>query len=58
VRTRVREIGRRQVSVGWEIINEATSRVSAEGWFEYLFVDSETGQPRTIPDDIREAYSI
>jgi YbgC/YbaW family acyl-CoA thioester hydrolase len=58
VRTRVREIGRRQVTVEYEIINVATSRVSAEGWFEYLFVDAEAGQPRTIPEDIREAYSI
>jgi YbgC/YbaW family acyl-CoA thioester hydrolase len=58
VRTRVREIGRREVLVEYEITNKATARVSAEGWFGYLFVDGETGRPRTIPDDIREAYSI
>ncbi|MEM7146570.1 MAG: thioesterase family protein [Verrucomicrobiota bacterium] len=58
VRTRMRTIGRREVTVDFEIVNRETERVSAEGWFAYLFVDAETGKPRTIPDDIREAYSV
>jgi acyl-CoA thioester hydrolase/thioesterase-3 len=58
VRTWVREIGRREVTVGFEILVEPEGRLSAEGYFVYLLVDRDTGKARTIPDDVRQAYSV
>ncbi len=58
VRTGVTEVGRREVKVAFEIIAEGSEKVSASGYFEYILVDSETGRARTIPDDVREKYSV
>ena len=58
VRTRVGEMLPKGVRVDFEILRQATGKVVADGWQEYMMVSLETGRAATIPDEIREAYSI
>ena len=58
VRTGVTEIGTREVRIAFEILLEGSDKISAKGYFVYILVDAETGRARTIPDPIREKYSV
>ena len=58
VQTRVAEIGRREVKVAYEIFVVGADKVSASGYFDYILVDRESGKARTIPEHVREKYSV
>ncbi len=58
VRTCVKEIGRREVTIGFEILIEPGRKLSAGGYFGYILVDRDSGKARTIPDEVRAAYSV
>jgi len=58
VRTRVAELRSRGVKVDYEIINQSDGKLSADGYFDYVMVDRDTGRPVVIADDIVEKYSV
>ena len=58
VRTQVKEVYTRGVKVGFEIVKNHDSKLSAAGWLDYVMVHFETGRPAIIPEDILETYSV
>lgn len=58
VQTQVEEIHLRSVRVAFEIAKESDNKTVARGWLDYVMVDADSGRPKTIPEDIVEAYSI
>ncbi len=58
VRTRIDEIGKRSVRVAFEIIRQSDSRLSAEGWIDYLMVEQNSGRPMRIPKEVIKMYSV
>jgi len=58
VRTRVAEIGKRNVIIAFEIVRGSDRRLSAEGWIDYLMVDRNSGRPMTIPEHVTRMYSV
>jgi len=58
VRTRVAELRSRGVKVEYEIIKRDDGKLSAKGYFDYVMVSQDTGQPQMIDEDIAEKYSV
>ena len=58
VRTRVADIGKRDVRVAFEIVRRSDRRLSAEGWLSYHMIDLSSGRPLTIPPEVVEMYSV
>ena len=58
VHTRVDDIGKRNVTVAFEIVRLSDGRLSAEGWIDYLMIDRESGRPLTIPGEVVRMYSV
>ena len=58
VRTQVKEVHTRGVKVGFEIVKNHDSKLSAAGWLDYVMVHFDTGRPAIIPEDILETYSV
>jgi len=42
----------------YHFIRKNDSTIFARGETEWIFVDAETGRPRSIPDEVIQAYSI
>lgn len=58
VRTRMAEFRKREVRVEFEIVKSETGKLSANGYFDYTFIDTKTGRATEIPEDIVEKYSV
>lgn len=58
VRTQIEEIEGSGVKVGFSIMKESDAKLVARGWFDYVLVSLQSGRPQSIPDDIREKYSV
>jgi YbgC/YbaW family acyl-CoA thioester hydrolase len=58
VRTSVSEIGKREVTVNWEILRERDEKLSADGYCRYTLVNRTSGRPQTIPEDVIKVYSV
>lgn len=58
VRTSIREIASRGVTVIWEIVRDSDRRLAADGYCAYTLVNRETGRPQRIPDDVIAMYSV
>ncbi len=58
VRTWVEEIGKKSVTVGFQILKKKTGELSAEGCAVYVLIDARSGKPADIPEDVRAMYSI
>ncbi len=58
VKTRVAELRSRGVKVEFEIFNQGNDKLSANGYFDYVMVDRDTGRPVVVADDIAEKYSV
>ncbi|MDF1752690.1 MAG: acyl-CoA thioesterase [Verrucomicrobiales bacterium] len=58
VATRVSKIADRSCHVEFSVTRQKTGKISAQGWFEYVMVSTDTGRSVSIPDDILAAYSI
>jgi YbgC/YbaW family acyl-CoA thioester hydrolase len=57
VRTWVSAIGKKSVKVGFQIFKKSTE-IIATGDSTYVLVDTRTGKPVAIPEDIKQKYSI
>ena len=58
VKTQVTEVRSRGVKVEYEIFNQGDGKLSANGYFDYVMVDRDTGRPVVIADDIVAKYSV
>lgn len=58
VTTWVESIGRNSVKVQFQITNQATRKLSADGWFDYTMISLETKRATAIPDWIAARYSV
>lgn len=58
VKTWIDEIFKDGVRVHFEIIKKATGKLSCDGYFNYTMVNLETGRAETIPQFIRDKYSV
>lgn len=58
VRTRVSDLRSRGVKVEYEIIRQGDGKLSAEGYFDYVLVERDTGHPAVITEEIAEKYSV
>jgi acyl-CoA thioester hydrolase/thioesterase-3 len=58
VRTWVEEIRRAEVTVHFEIEEQASRKLACEGKFRYILISVETGRPASIPRWIMEKYAI
>lgn len=58
IQTAVEEMKERRVKVGFQIRKQSDSKPVAKGWINYVMVNAANGRPQSIPDDIREKYSV
>ncbi len=58
VRTWIESLGDKSVNVRFEILKTGSRTVAAEGESTYVLVDARTGKPASIPEDIKEKFSI
>ena len=58
VRTWIESLGDKSVNVRFEILKTGSGTVAAEGESTYVLVDARTGKPASIPEDIKEKFSI
>jgi len=58
VRTWIHEIVDDGVQVHFEIIKKSTGKLSCDGYFDYTMVNTKTGRAESIPDWIKQKYSI
>lgn len=58
VRTWIHEVMDDGVQVHFEIIRKSTGKLSCDGYFDYTMVNVKTGRAESIPDWIKEKYSI
>jgi len=58
VRTWIHDIVNDGVQVHFEITKKATGKQCCDGYFDYTMVNMKTGRAETIPDWIKDKYSI
>jgi acyl-CoA thioester hydrolase/thioesterase-3 len=58
VRTWIHEVVNNGVQVHFEILKKATAKLACDGYFDYTMVNMKTGRAETIPDWIKEKYSV
>jgi len=58
VRTWIEKLGKKSVTVKFQMLKKKDLSVAAQGTGVYILIDSKTGQPVAIPDDIKEKYSV
>ena len=58
VRTWVNEIGRTNVTVGFEIARRSNGKLCCEGWFEYTMINLKTGRAEAIPERVIAKYAV
>ena len=58
VQTCIDHIDERGCRVHFTIINKASQKVSADGWFDFVMIDMQSGKGIKIPQAIMEHYRI
>jgi len=58
VRTWIESIGKRSVSVHFQMLKKKDESLAAEGKAVYVLIDIQTGKPAAIPQDIVDKYSV
>ena len=58
VRTWIHEIVSDGVQVHFEIIRKSMGKLCCDGYFDYTMVNVKTGRAESIPDWIKEKYSV
>ena len=56
VRTRIDSINEKKCRVHFEILSKATSKISCDGWFDFVMINMTTGKGMAIPQDVIEHY--
>ncbi len=58
VTTFITEINRRNCKVKFEINNTKTTKISSDGWFDFVMIDLKTGKAVDVSDEMIKSYSI
>lgn len=58
VRTWIESIGKRSVTVHFQMLKKKDMSLAAGGKAVYVLIEIQTGKPAAIPDDIREKYTV
>lgn len=58
IRTSIKEVAPRSVTVVWEILRDPDERLIADGYCVYTLINRETGRPQRIPEDVVALYSV
>jgi len=56
VRTRLNEVAKNNVNVGFEILNHATGKVCCDGHFIYTLINMSSMRAIEIPEWVKEKY--
>lgn len=58
VRTGILTINEKGCRVQFEIENRRTKKIAADGWFDYVMIDTGTGKGTRVSEEMIAAYSI
>jgi YbgC/YbaW family acyl-CoA thioester hydrolase len=58
VRTWIETVGKRGVTVRFQMLKKADESLVTEGKAVFILVNARTGKPEVIPDDVKEKYTI
>lgn len=58
VETGIETINPKGARVKFEIVNLKTRKVSCDGWFDYVMIDTNTGKGVKVSEDMIRRYSI
>lgn len=58
IRTGIKELHARGVTVVWEILRSSDERLVADGYCLYTLVHRETARPQRLPEDVRTLYTV
>jgi len=58
VRTGILTINEKGCRVQFEIEIGRTNKISADGWFDYVMIDTSTGRASKVTDEMIKAYTI
>jgi len=58
IRTGILTINEKGCRVQFDIENIKTKKIAADGWFDYVMIDTKTGKGSKVNDTMIKAYSI
>jgi acyl-CoA thioester hydrolase/thioesterase-3 len=58
VKTSIDDIDDRGCRVKFNITNKSNNKISADGWFDFVMIDINTGKSVLIPESIIEHYMV
>ena len=58
VRTWIEILGKRSVTVLFQMLKKKDMSLAAEGQTVFVLIEIKTGKPASIPDDIRDKYTV
>jgi len=58
IRTGILTINEKGCRVQFEIENTRTGKIAADGWFDYVMIDTASGRGCKVTDEMIKAYSI
>jgi thioesterase-3 len=58
IRTGILTINEKGCRVQFEIENTKTKKIAADGWFDYVMIDTNTGRGSKVNESMIKAYSI
>ncbi|WP_028297546.1 acyl-CoA thioesterase [Olivibacter sitiensis] len=58
VETGIESIHERGCTVQFKILFKENEKVSCEGWFEYILIETATGKLTKMPEELLEQYAI
>ena len=58
VETGIETINPKGCRVKFEIVNLKTRKISCDGWFDYVMIDTTTGKAVKVSEEMIERYSI
>lgn len=58
IRTGILTINEKGCRVQFEMENKRTKKIAADGWFDYVMIDTKTGKGCKVTEEMIQAYSI
>jgi thioesterase-3 len=58
IRTGILTINDKGCRVQFEIENTVTNKIAADGWFDYVMINTVTGRGTSVTEEMIETYSI
>jgi acyl-CoA thioester hydrolase/thioesterase-3 len=58
IRTGILSINEKGCRVQFEIENKRTSKISSDGWFDYVMIDIASGRASRVSEEMIKTYSV